>query len=183
MAGGYGKRGERSDVQAFFISIGARYKRIRKRPGGIPSPQLCDYRYGKLQKLEQKARDGHIALYYADESQVCTGGYVPCGCQLPGEQVCVPSQRTARLNLFRMIDRKNHYAGFSSAESITADKVVGFLDTFSFHVRKDTFVVLDSATAHRNHKIRECGLSGKKEVSSFSIRPRILLIRTLWKHS
>jgi transposase len=33
--------------------------------------------------------------------------------------------------------------------------VVSFLDTFSYHVRKDTFVVLDNATVYRNHKIRE----------------------------
>jgi transposase len=54
-----------------------------------------------------------------------------------------------------MIDRKNHYEGFTSTESITADKVISFLDTFSLHVRKDTFVVLDNASIHRNHKIRE----------------------------
>ncbi|MDR2382479.1 MAG: transposase, partial [Prevotellaceae bacterium] len=65
------------------------------------------------------------------------------------------SQRTARLNLFGMIDRKNHHEGFTTTESIIADKVVGFLNTFSYHVRKDTFVVLDNATVHRNHKIRE----------------------------
>lgn len=54
-----------------------------------------------------------------------------------------------------MIDRKNRYEGFTTTESITADKVVDFLDTFSLHVRKDTFVVLDNTSIHRNHKIRE----------------------------
>jgi transposase len=103
-----------------------------------------------------------IALYYADESHICTEGYVPYGWQLPGEEVCIPSQRTARLNLFGMIDRKNHYEGFTTTESITAEKVVGFLDTFSYHVRKDTFVVLDNATVHRNHKIRELRLVWEK---------------------
>lgn len=33
---------ERHHFQTFFKSIGARYKRIRKRPRGIPSPQLVD---------------------------------------------------------------------------------------------------------------------------------------------
>ena len=35
-----------------FRSIGARYKRIRKRPRGTPSPQLYSYKKEKLQELE-----------------------------------------------------------------------------------------------------------------------------------
>ncbi|MDR2691594.1 MAG: transposase, partial [Dysgonamonadaceae bacterium] len=146
---------------------------------------LCDYRYGKLQELEQREREGRIAPYYADESHVCTGGYVPCCWQLPGEQVCIPSQRTARFNLFGMIDRKNHYEGFTSMESITADKAVGFLDTFSFHVHKGTFVVLDSATVHRNHKIRELRPVREKRglflfyLPPYSPHPNIA--ETLWR--
>ena len=37
LAEGHGQRSEQSDIQAFFISIGARYKRIRKRPRGKPN--------------------------------------------------------------------------------------------------------------------------------------------------
>ena len=71
---------ERPDVRAFFISIGARYKRIRKRPRGVPAPQFYAYRSEKLQELEHLNRDGKIDLYYADESHVCTEGYVPIYC-------------------------------------------------------------------------------------------------------
>jgi transposase len=62
-----------------FIRLGARYERIRKRPSGAPSPQLYDYRYGKLQELERQESEDLIALYYADESHICTEGYVPYG--------------------------------------------------------------------------------------------------------
>lgn len=185
LAGGYGERGEQSDVQAFFIGIGARYKRIRKRPRGVPSPQLYEYKSGKLQELEQQEREGRIALYYADESHVCTEGYVPYGWQLPGEQICIPSQRTARLNIFGMIDRENHYEGFTTTESITAEKVVSFLDAFSFHVRKDTFVVLDNATVHRNHKIRELRpVWEKRGLFLFYLppySPHLNIAETLWR--
>jgi hypothetical protein len=112
----------------------------------------------------------------ADEIHIRTEGYVPYGWQLPGEEVCIPSQRTARHNIFGMIDRKNHYEGFTTTESITAEKVVSFLDAFSFRVRKDTFVVLDNATIHRNHKIRELLPVREKRDSSFSICPLIPLI-------
>lgn len=185
MAGGYRERGEQSDLQAFFIRIGARYKRIRKRPRGIPSPQFYEYKFEKLQELERQESGGHIDLYYADESHVCTEGYVPYGWQLPGEQVCIPSQRRARLNIFGMIDRKNRYEGFTTTESITADKVVGFLDTFSLGVRKDTFVVLDNATVHRNHKIRELRpIWEKRGLFLFYLppySPHLNIAETLWR--
>ena len=87
----HGQGSERPDIQAFFISIGARYKRIRKRPRGVPSPQLYAYKSEKLQELEHLNRDGKIDLYYADESHVCTEGYVPYGWQFRDEDVYVPS--------------------------------------------------------------------------------------------
>jgi transposase len=74
---------------------------------------------------------------------------------LPGEQVCIPSQRTAWLNIFGMINRRNRYEGFTATESITADRIVGFFDIFFLSVCRDTFIVLDNASVHRNHKIRE----------------------------
>ena len=54
-----------------------------------------------------------------------------------------------------MIDRNNHYEGFSTTESITADKVADFLDRLSFRIKKDTFLVLDNAKIHRCKLINE----------------------------
>ena len=152
---------ERPDVQAFFISIGARYKRIRKRPRGVPSPQLYAYKSEKLQELEHLSRDGKIDLYYGDESHVCTEGYVPYGWQFRDEDVYVPSQKAQRVNIFGMIDRNNRYHGFTTTESIDADKIVEYLDDFSLRIKRDTFIVLDNASVHRNKKVR---------VSSFTFR-------------
>ena len=108
-----------------------------------------------MKELEAQQREGRIDLYYADESHICTEGYVPYGWQFPDEDVYIASGRTARLTIFGMIDRQNNYKGFTTTDSITADKVIEFLDTFSFQVRKNTFVVLDNATVHRNHKIKK----------------------------
>lgn len=155
LGAGYRQGGEQCDLQALFISIGARYKCIRKRPRGTPSPQLYRYTVEKLQELERQAEEGRITLYYADESHTCTEGYVPYGWQLEGEDVFVPSQRVARLNIFGMITRDNQYEGFTTTERMTAGKIVSFLDDFSFRIGKDTFVVLDNATVHRNKWIKE----------------------------
>lgn len=84
-----------------------------------------------------------------------------------------------------MIDRKNQYQGFTTTESITADKVVSFLDAFSLRVNKDTFVVLDNATVHRNHKIRELRpVWEKRGLFIFYLppySPHLNIAETLWR--
>jgi len=185
MGAGYRQESERHDLQTFFISIGARYKRIRKRPRGTPSPQLYEYKVEKLQELEHRTAEGRITLYYADESHTCTEGYVPYGWQLEGEDVYVPSQRVARLNIFGMITRDNQYEGFTTTERMTADKIVSFLDDFSFHIRKDTFVVLDNATVHRNRWVKELRpIWEKRGLFIFFLppySPHLNIAETLWR--
>ncbi|MGR5576146.1 IS630 family transposase [Bacteroides thetaiotaomicron] len=155
MATGYGQRSLGEYIQSFFIRIGARYRRIRKRPKGTPSPQLYAYKTEKLQELERQANDGLIDLCFGDESHICTEGYVPYGWQFRGEDVFIPSQKSFGLNIFGMIDRNNHYEGFSTTESITADKVTDFLDQISFRIKKNTFLVLDNAKVHRSKLMKD----------------------------
>lgn len=108
-----------------------------------------------MQELEELDSKGDTILYYADESHVCTNGYVPYGWQYKDEDVYVPAEKAARLNIFGMITRRNEYKGFTTQESINADKVVEYLDLMSFSFKKKTVVVLDDASVHRNRKIKE----------------------------
>lgn len=157
-----------------FRNIGARYKRIRKRPRGKPSPQLYAYKKEKLQELEELDSKGELVLYYADESHVCTNGYVPYGWQFKNEDVYIPSEKAARLNIFGMITKRNQYKGFTTKESINADKIVDYLDRFSFNVTKKTVIVLDNASVHRNRKVKELRKFGRIEDCSSSIFHLIL---------
>lgn len=116
-------------------------------PKGYPSPQLYTYKKENLQELESLDSKGKIELYYADESHVCTDGYVPYGWQFKDENVYIPSEKAARLNIFGMITSSNQYKGFTTHESINADKLMDFLDRFSFEVKKKTVVVLDNTSA------------------------------------
>ena len=108
-----------------------------------------------MQELESFDSKGKIELYYADESHVCTNGYVPYGWQFKDEDVYISSEKSARLNIFGMITRRNQYKGFMTQESINADSLVDYLDKFSFQINKKTVVVLDNASVHRNRKIKE----------------------------
>lgn len=185
LAAGFRQGGEREYLQGFFIRIGARYRRIRKRPKGKPSPQLYAYKTEKLQELEQQANTGLIDLYYGDESHICTEGYVPYGWQFRGEDVYIPSERGLRLNIFGMIDRNNRYEGFSTTENMTADKIADFLDRLSLRVRKNTFVVLDNASVHRCKLMKELRpIWEKRGLFLFFLppySPHLNIAETLWR--
>ena len=89
------------------------------------------------------------------------------------------------MNIFGMINRKNNYKGFATTDSITAEKVIEFLDVLSFQVRKNTFVVLDNATVHRNHKIKELRpIWEKRGLFLFYLppySPHLNIAETLWR--
>ena len=185
VAAGIRKGGEREYLQGFFIRIGARYRRIRKRPEGKPSPQLYAYKTGKLQELERQAIAGTIDLYYGDESHICTEGYVPYGWQFRGEEVYIPSERGLRLNIFGMIDRNNRYEGFSTTVNMTAERIADFLDRVSMRIGKNTFVVLDNASVHRCKLIKKLRpIWEKRGLFIFFLppySPHLNIAETLWR--
>lgn len=79
----FGQRSERINIQTFFIRISARYRRIRKRPKGKPSPQLYAYKTEKLQELEalfekeQSTSSMVTSLIYVRKAISLTGGSFP----------------------------------------------------------------------------------------------------------
>ena len=185
MAAGFGQGSEREHLQGFFIRLGARYRRIRKRPKGKPSPQLYAYKSEKLQELVKQKQEDLIDLYYGDESHICTEGYVPYGWQFRGEDVYIPSERGLRLNIFGMIDRNNRYEGFSTTENMTADKIADFIDQLSLRIHKNTFVVLDNASVHRCKLMRELRpIWEKRGLFLFFLppySPHLNIAETLWR--
>lgn len=185
MAAGNRQGGVSRHVQGFFISLGARFGRIRKTTKGTPSPQLYAYKKEKLQELEQQYRDGLIDLYFGDGSFTCTEGYVPYGWQFPGENITIPSDRGARLNIWGMIDYDSRYHGFCSTESMTSERIADFLDRFSLTIRKDTFVVLDNAKVHRSKYMKEMRkIWEKRGLYLFFLppySPHLNIAETLWR--
>ena len=172
-------------VPGFFISLGARFGRIRKTTKGTPSPQLYAYKKEKLQELEQQYREGLIDLYFGDGSFTCTEGYVPYGWQFPGENITIPSDRGARLNIWGMIDYNSRYHGFCSTDSMTSERIADFLDRFSLTIRKDTFVVLDNAKVHRSKHMKEMRkIWEKRGLYLFFLppySPHLNIAETLWR--
>ena len=106
-----------------------------------------------MQELEQLWHKGKIDLYYGDESHICEEAYVPYGWKFSKEDVYIPSQRGARLNCFAMMDRHCRTHWFTTNKSIDADRMIDFLDSFSFTVKRKTVIVLDNAPIHRAKKL------------------------------
>nr|WP_303216526.1 hypothetical protein [uncultured Prevotella sp.] len=84
----------------FFIRIGARYRRIRKRPKGKTSLQFYAYKTKKLQELVQQEKDGLLNLYYGEEIHICTEGDVSYGWQFRCEDIHIMSERGLKLSIF-----------------------------------------------------------------------------------
>ena len=74
-----------------------------------------------------------------------------------------------------------HFPSIASS----ADKIVSFLDEFSFRIHKDTFVVLDNATVHRNRWIKELRpIWEKRGLFIFFLppySPHLNIAETLWR--
>ena len=100
--------------------------------------------------MENHATSGKIDLYYGDESHMCTEGYVPYEWQFLGEQVCILSERSARLNFFAMINKESECFQFSTQENMDTRKIMEFLENFSLKIRKETFLVLYNASVHHS---------------------------------
>ncbi len=185
MAASQGQGGVSRHVQEFFISIGARFGRIRKTTKGTPSPQLYAYKKEKLQELVKQREEGLIDLYFGDGSFVCTEGYVPYGWQFPWENITIPSDRCARLNIWGMIDHDSNYHGFSSMESMTSERIADFLDKFSLTIKRDTFIVLDNAKVHRSKLMKVMrSIWEKRGLYLFFLppySPHLNIAETLWR--
>lgn len=109
----------------------------------------------QLSLLEQQNQENKLDIYYADESSVSETGYVPYGWQFEDEQVFIPAQRGSRINCFAMISRDNKLVYKTTSETINASFVLEQLEAFSFAIKRPTIVVLDNASVHTAHKIKE----------------------------
>ncbi len=105
--------------------------------------------------LEEKSWQGHIDLFYGDESQVSPEGYVPYDWQFADEDVCVESAKGKGLHCFALLSRDNRLLYATREESITADFIIEQLDRLSLELVKPTVVVLDNASVHTAAKVRK----------------------------
>ena len=95
------------------------------------------------------SRDQKIDLYYGDETHVCSEGYVPYGWQFPDEEICILSEKAYKINCLGLINRQSRCYWKTTEANIDAQFVLEYMENFSFHITRKTFVVLDNARLHK----------------------------------
>lgn len=146
---------------------------------------MVEHKLGQLAAAEKLAAQGHIDLFYADESGVSSEGYVPYGWQFPGENVHIPVEKGFRLNCWGLVSRRSDCRWATSVQAIDSRFVFDQLERFSLELARETFVVLDQARIHT------CGLI-RSQLSVWQQRglyviylpqysPHLNLAETLWR--
>ena len=105
--------------------------------------------------MEQQNEQGNIDLYYGDETQVSTQGFVPYGWQFSDEQVSIAACKESKINCFGFISRDNDFRYRTSIKSINSDFVIETLDEWSLQLGKPTVLVLDNARIHTARKVKK----------------------------
>lgn len=113
-----------------------------------PNADIAAFKRECLAELEQLSEQGHIDLFYGDESRVSLLPCVPYAWQFADEQVVMPSERRGGVNCFALISRDNRIHRCLTEENINAAWVSERLDALSLSLARITVVVLDNASVH-----------------------------------
>ena len=161
------------------------WHRFRRVVGGCPDAQLYADKQAELENLKQLEDAGEIDLYYLDESGFCLIPYVPYGWQPIGGTLEIPSQRSQRLNVLGLMNRRNNLESYISTQSITSEVVIACIDTFFAQVDKRTVIVMVRSSIHTSQAIMDKLEEWKErkielfELPSYS--PELNLIEILWR--
>lgn len=138
-----------------------------------------------LAELESLSEQGLIKLYYADESHVCSEGYVPYGWQFPDEEVFICAQKGFRLNCWAMISRQNQCFWQTTIQNIDSQFVFEQFDNLSLSIHQPTYVVLDNARIHHAKIIQErISIWQRRGLYIFFLptySPHLNIAETLWR--
>ncbi len=137
-----------------------------------------------LTELERLSEQGHIDVFYGDESRVSLQPCVPYAWQFADERVVMPSAQGGGVNCFALISRDNHCRARLTRETITAAFVREELDAFSWAIERPTVVVLDNARVHTKAvQAREAVWQERGLFVLFlpTYSPHLNIAETLWR--
>ena len=84
-----------------FLKNGGRFKRIRRQVK--PNADIYAFKRECLTEMGQLSEQGHIDLFYGDESRVSLLPCVPYAWHFQNEQVVMPSERGGGVNCFALL--------------------------------------------------------------------------------
>lgn len=148
-------------------------------------PALYQVRKESLIILEKQAQQGHIDLFFGDESKFSQQGYVPYGWQFKDETVAIKACKGKSINCFGLFSRKNQFRYRISHQNIDTAFIIETFDSLSFNITKPTVVVLDNASIHTARKVKELlKIWQNRGLYLFYLppyAPHLNIIERLWK--
>jgi transposase len=128
---------------------------------------------------------GHLKIYYGDESGFSLEPCLAYGWQPAGEYIKIKPTKSKRFNVFGLLSKDNDLVAYSSTDSMNADLMMAFLDDFAGQITQKTVLVLDNATIHHSaafeDKIPEWEQQNLHIFYLPTYSPHLNLIETLWR--
>ena len=170
--------------QAVSKKNGGRFKRLRRQVKRKPNPDIAQFKRECLAELEQLSEQGHIDLFYGDESRVSLLPCVPYAWQFADEQVVMPSERGGGINCFALLSRDNRIHRHLTEEKINAAWISEKLDALSLTLARLTVVVLDNASVHAKAFKERASVWQARGLFVFFLppySPHLNIAETLWR--
>jgi len=172
-------------VTRILTRVQMSWHRFRRVVGRQPDGEEYTQKQAQLKELQRLEQKGEIELYYLDETGFCLIPYIPYGWQPIGQTLEIPSQRSQRLNVLGLMNRRNQLEAYVSSQSITSEVVIACIDRFLPQADKRTVIVMDKASIHTSDAMVEHLEEWKQrnieifELPSYS--PHLNLIEILWR--
>ena len=182
----WGIKTSRDTIKRVIKGLKMKWKRMRSVVGGKPEQEVYERKKKILEALKNLSKQGAIDLRYLDESGFCLTPYVPyCWQESDGEIEGLKSQRSPRINVIGLLNKKNELESYIFEKTITSEVVINFLDQFTEKIKQPTVVVIDNAPIHTSrafqNKIPEWQ---EKNLEIFwlpTYSPQLNLIENLWR--
>lgn len=140
-----------------------------------------------LQRLRQYSADGHLDLYYADESTFSMNPCLPYGWQAKGETVGIVPNGNRKINLFGIFSSDNFCFTKSSDRNSNADFIISAIQEFAQNLTpgKPAVLVLDNAATHHSRLFQAKSASWQEKGLFVFYLPRysphLNLAETFWR--
>jgi transposase len=175
----------KTTVKRILKSFSMSWRRLRRTLAKQPDPVEYETQKQQLEVLKRQDEQNELDLRYMDESGFCLTPYVPYAWQEKGETLEIPSQRSKRLNVLGLMNRRNELAPYVFDKSINSEVVIACIDDFSQTCECRTVIVMDQASVHKSAAIEAKIEAWKaRNVELFWLppySPELNLIEILWR--
>lgn len=180
-----GKTVSRSTLKRLISTAKGRWKRGRQSLRSKRDPDEFARGNQEVEELRRRKQQHEIELFYFDESGFCLESSIPYAYQFPGEELELPSSKSARLNVLGFLSPDMTFHSFVFECSVNSDVVIACFDYLSERITQEPWVVIDNASMHTSDAFD--GAIGRWEAKGLFVyrlpaySPELNLIEILWR--